>query len=698
MSIWKKWTITYLSIAVTVVIALGVFNLIIDPYGVFGLDIVKVGSYDMQNNERTAKFTYLEKNHDKFDSYIIGGSKAGALIPSLFNQYYPKAKFYNYNMVGGKFFDYQKVINYLVKNYKVKNIVFQISMLELDQLATQQDIGGRLHGKMVSDFPVSFYSKYIFMNPKYSFDKLSQSFTWNDAMEKDFLYRIWDGALNRRKLEAQISKNPKSVFNIDYRFPANPPKLKSISYKYNLQALRNIVNLCKDNNVNLLVVAAPTYKSEFEAYSKQEISQYIEEMSQVTSFWNFSGYNSINNDVTNFYDYKHYREKIAKLILARIFNDTKVKVPEDFGTYVTKDNVEDQIEDIVNPASVTKLADQVVDEALLTSKEIKYKGKTLKEMSLKELNTYIDPFGVFGSNFGSMQSFNLQNNDRIPKITFLDKKHDMFDSYLLGGSKTAAILPSFLKKYYPKANFYNLNMFGGKFYDYEKTLNYLVKHYKVKNIVLQISLLELIKLDTGTDLKGRLDAKVSGKSVAAFKSEFMYVNKKYAYEKAKAYKTWGPQAIKDFPFRIWDGSYNRVRLENIIKKAPNYFFNTKYRFPKIIPKYKVISSNYNLEVLKRMVKLCKAKKINLKVIAAPTYKQEFEAFPQGEVENFLKGVAKIAKFWNFSGINSISSDKKNFYDYNHYRVNVAQKMLARIFNDKSVWVPKDFGKLEGGSK
>ena len=76
-------------------------------------------------------------------------------------------------MTGGKFYDYEKTIKYIINNYEVKNIFFQMSMRELDLLGTSPFVESMLHGKLESDLPIKFYLKFLTLNFKYSFDKLT---------------------------------------------------------------------------------------------------------------------------------------------------------------------------------------------------------------------------------------------------------------------------------------------------------------------------------------------------------------------------------------------------------------------------------------------------------------------------------------------------------------------------------------------
>jgi hypothetical protein len=71
---------------------------------------------------------------------------------------------------------------------------------------------------------------------------------------------------------------------------------------------------------------------------------FVKQLAEISPFWDFTGYNSITTDDRNYYEWSHYRVTVVKYILARVFNDPSVDVPDDFGVFVTQDNIEAHLE------------------------------------------------------------------------------------------------------------------------------------------------------------------------------------------------------------------------------------------------------------------------------------------------------------------------------------------------------------------
>ena len=74
--------------------------------------------------------------------------------------------------------------------------------------------------------------------------------------------------------------------------------------------------------------------------------KYLREISNITDFYDFSGYNTITLNNCNYYEESHYRPLVGEIIASRIFNDKTVKVPKDFGILVTKENINQHLIDL----------------------------------------------------------------------------------------------------------------------------------------------------------------------------------------------------------------------------------------------------------------------------------------------------------------------------------------------------------------
>jgi hypothetical protein len=59
---------------------------------------------------------------------------------------------------------------------------------------------------------------------------------------------------------------------------------------------------------------------------------------------------------------------------------------------------------------------------------------------------------------------------------------------------------------------------------------------------------------------------------------------------------------------------------------------------------------------------------------------------------FKKELAGITDFWDFSGINSVTTNNYNYYESSHYRPFVGDMLLKVMFGAPAVKAPADFGR------
>ncbi len=333
---------------------IGLFNILTDPVGVFGDKLLNWYSYNMTNNPRVAKTVYLEKNNKLYDSYIIGCSSTSSFPAEQLGEYLD-ASFYNLIMYGADMEDAELTINYLADNYTVKNIVLNVFLSNGDTYATEvSDTLYNLHYKVNGENPFYFYSRYLFLNPSYGINKLKDIANDTYLQQKFDVFNVETGAYDKRKRDAERIADTESYLS-DY-----PEFVNYNSYAIGLsntdkcmESVKRIKDKCQSMGINLIVVSGPVYIDHFKCFDKASALDFYRKLAQVTDYWDFS-ISSVSCEPRFFYDSTHFRNCVGKMAVARIFNDTSVYVPEDFGVYVTKQNVEEHLKSFDNVKNMTE--------------------------------------------------------------------------------------------------------------------------------------------------------------------------------------------------------------------------------------------------------------------------------------------------------------------------------------------------------
>jgi len=315
-------------------------------------------------------------------------------------------------------------------------------------------------------------------------------------------------------------------------------------------------------------------------------------------------------------------------------------------------------------------------------------------------NYLIDPYFVFNS--AQIDGFNkIKNNTISEQMTkFYTAKRSNAKVLILGTSRTEHINPNDLHKYI-KGKIYNLAIPGSGIDVQKDNIEYFIKHSKLETIILGLdffsfnpsnkSSYKTIKNTRYNDkytndyLDSILSISTLKKSIKTFKD-----NLKYEHNKVNYLNGWRNNFDYYKQLKINGIDYKKQKIEqqlNMISTQNVHFNNSYFKNPESILK--------SLENLEYIIKLCKINHIKLIMFISPLYYKITDMI-------YKKAYNKTYDFWktqlslygtiyDFSGYNTISTNINNYTDGSHYKSKVAKLMFAKIFNDKSVDVPNDFG-------
>jgi len=336
----KKWIKVSLITTLLGFLLLMLLNYVVDPFNIFHSKVLK---HDFQVNERFVKIEYLEKNHNKFNGYMIGSSRIGTTLPKTVEQYIPNSKIYNLTMNGATMYDYLLHIRYMIKRgYPIKTIYLQLDVINMTYYGgLESDYLSKLHpyveDKSLALFYFDYLSGFFPFNVK---NKIAQNLNYTFTTTYNLETGIW---ANPSK-EKQVSENCEEYVKNQKSFHTkNRRILKYLTQKEFMRDLKEIVNLCKTHQIKLYTFMMPHNQVMMDSFVIDDYLDYLQDISKVTDFYDFSGYNSITTNNCNYYERSHYRPEVGELIAARIFNSKEVKVPNDFGKLVTKKNIKEYL-------------------------------------------------------------------------------------------------------------------------------------------------------------------------------------------------------------------------------------------------------------------------------------------------------------------------------------------------------------------
>lgn len=337
----KRWLKIVFTLSLGAVFLLAALNYLVDPYQVFGSDYLK---HPLQLNKRYLKVKHLEQNPAQYNSYLLGSSRIGTTEPEVIEQYIPNSKFYNLTVSLGSILDNIMLIKHLLRlEHEVKNLYMQIDVNSMAIYKQgKSDYQRKYPPSLTKRDEFEFYFEYLTIFPLENIKgKIAINLNETDRLKRPVNDIEETGCFFLPYQDSLIAQDPaKYIANeVTFNHLAPERKVTGVHIEETIRALRVIKELCDENNINLIPFVTPHNHNMLNTFNSEDYLYFLSEIATVLPYWDFSGYNSITKDNRNYYEHSHYRANVAKLIAARIFNDSTIVVPEDFGKKVDLKNL-----------------------------------------------------------------------------------------------------------------------------------------------------------------------------------------------------------------------------------------------------------------------------------------------------------------------------------------------------------------------
>lgn len=321
----KKYFRILISLVLGMLIFTAVFNYRLDAYGIFRKDY---SEQVLEPNKNYVKTKFVLDNPDKYQSYIFGSSKVGHIETDFIEQ----TSLYNMCYSEGIPSDWLDTIQTFIEN----GVQIDTVLLGLDEFSFTVDPESHEHDLLrlcYSD--LDWFAKlkyYVLKNPfdVYNFKTIAS------VIKKDPYYLTTDDLWNTGiayGIDDYVEANWDTVKD-------NPAYEKPIDFYQKdrvdatIEDIRQILNLCRENKIEVILFFNPVHHLTY-ALHEDITDKAKEQLQEITSFWDFSGYNSVTCDNYYWYETSHFRHNVGRMILERIYAlDCGVPIPEDFGIYV----------------------------------------------------------------------------------------------------------------------------------------------------------------------------------------------------------------------------------------------------------------------------------------------------------------------------------------------------------------------------
>jgi hypothetical protein len=300
--------------------------------------------------------------------------------------------------------------------------------------------------------------------------------------------------------------------------------------------------------------------------------------------------------------------------------------------------------------------------------------------SLISINVVIDPYDYFHL---SPLAAEVQTNERVWKIDYLAKHRDEFDAYILGSSIASQIDPG-LAGELTGDRFYNLTMSGGNAYDFRLYLEYMIRNgYPIKRLLVIYDLALFWNYGESGREYERLHPRVSGDSTIEFYASYLTrIHFWGTLDKLRA----NLGKIDDYPHNSYDrttGVYSYVHRNALIEQDHEAFIagsntlNENFLLRK--KKSREIFSDC-VEDTRRFIELAREHDIEVTFIVPLHNYNYMNRIVFDDYADYLRALAGLTGFWDFSGYDDVNMDNHQFYDSMHFRPPVGDRILRRVYS------------------
>ena len=339
----KKFTWIVLIIFSILTIGVVGTNFLIDPMWHYA-HAHELNDVQKVINEREQKTAELKYEDSAYNTILIGSSRSTYISPKSFSKW----KVYNYSVANLSMREYQSMMLYAKKanDAPVERYVLGVDFFKSSEkeASIAQSIAN-YEAKVDSSF---YRTKNLFSLDllDYSIDNIRLSY--NNEISEDRLYNRNNMAFAKKLSEKEtqnstsqkIIRFKKEFYGTNYTYYSR--------YKEIMQKVM-LTSPSSEKIVYTTPISTELFKALVETDLLDEYELWLRDLVEVFGgVWNFMYPNSITNNIMNYFDGHHFYPEVGDQIAKRISSPNDQSIPNDFGVYVTKENIDEHIEYIKN--------------------------------------------------------------------------------------------------------------------------------------------------------------------------------------------------------------------------------------------------------------------------------------------------------------------------------------------------------------
>jgi len=299
----------------------------VDPYNVFHWRSIR--NNGLEPNKNYIKTRYILDNPDRYDGFLFGSSRVGAIHVEKIES----SNIYNMTYSNGLPREHYETL----KTFIDGNVSFDKVYVGVDSFSYTEEPSDHYSQGIRAPYQYlqnGFYFVKLYMDPGIIVQSIKASLLGNeiDGFDAFYEYGWW------ADYDTESS----------YEWINDGPSLGAINrMEDTLREIQMIVDLCKDNNLQVVFFTNPMYEVSYrESVEKEDYFEFLAKLAEIVPYYNFSSLNDITTNSCNYLDQSHYNAYVGDLIVNSIeHNDCDdLLIQQGFGYYVTSENVVEFLE------------------------------------------------------------------------------------------------------------------------------------------------------------------------------------------------------------------------------------------------------------------------------------------------------------------------------------------------------------------
>jgi len=274
----------------------------------------------------------------------------------------------------------------------------------------------------------------------------------------------------------------------------------------------------------------------------------------------------------------------------------------------------------------------------------------------------VDPYNVFHAK--ALRDNGVGPNRNYIKMTHVLAEPERYDAFIFGSSRVGSLHPEVMEG----ISCYNMTYNVGLPAEHLANLRTMLAHgVKPKTVYVGLDNVSYT-VDPAIHLSDRMSAPYEYSRAHPVKFWGLYLNASVVVQAIPTLLHPEPMyaSVQDFYDYGWWYDYD---TEN-----PNENWDNPRAVTGSTPRLAE-----TIDELGELAALCAQHDIELVFFTNPMYEASYRAaVDEQEFKTFLRQLVRIAPFYNFAGLNDITTDRAYFVDHGHVKAGVGDRMLARM--------------------